>query len=329
MGILDNDFARLVFSGSPYMQAREKQRRQDELSGRVQGLLGSPYQPGADDGLGLAGLGQAEQMGTGLLGNQITQPQFAAELMGIPGYQNAGTSLMMNQNNNAGAMQRQQQGQDYAENNMNLYQKTSLGLEQTKNRLQQGMNMLKQQLGLDKNRNDLIQGVGDKIYKTAERYMPVIEAEGNVNNILQQSVDPQTGLLDYEKVNGAQIQQIQSSFLSTIRPGEAQMEGDIKQLADAMGFRGAAENAWQWLTSNTATKPEHAMMMHQLIQKQSALAQKRITNVVDRAEAAYSMDKGERDRATYRLPAYTPQQFQQSGAESEYTPTPGRRPYNP
>ena len=90
MGLLDNQFARLIFSGSPYMQAREQQRRQDELAGRVQGLIGSPYQPGADDGLGLAGLGQTEQMGTGLLGNQITPPQFAANLMGIPGYQTRG-----------------------------------------------------------------------------------------------------------------------------------------------------------------------------------------------------------------------------------------------
>ena len=84
----------------------------------------------------------------------------------------------MNQNNNAGAMQRQQQEQDYAANNMNLYQKTSLGLQQTRDRLERGMSMLQQQLGMDKNRNELIQKVGDRIYKTAERYMPVIEAEG-------------------------------------------------------------------------------------------------------------------------------------------------------
>lgn len=313
MGLLDNQFARLIFSGSPYMQAREQQRRQDELAGRVQGLIGSPYQPGADDGLGLAGLGQTEQMGTGLLGNQITPPQFAANLMGIPTYEGAGASLMMNQNNQAGAMQRQQQGQDYAANNMNLYQKTSLGLQQTRDRLERGMSMLQQQLGMDKNRNELIQKVGDRIYKTAERYMPVIEAEGNVNNILQESVDPQTGLLDYEKVNGAQAQQIQSSFLSTIRPGEAQMEGDIKQLADAMGFRGKAENFLNWMTGRTATTPEQIMLMHKLIQKQAGLAQNRINNVVDKAEAAYTMSPGERERATYRLPAYTPQQALQGG----------------
>ena len=73
-----------------YLPQRVYNREYQAQQQRAQGLLGTPTVPGADDGLGLAGLGQAEQMGTGLLGNQITPMQYAQQMSAIPMYKTQG-----------------------------------------------------------------------------------------------------------------------------------------------------------------------------------------------------------------------------------------------
>ena len=309
MGLLDNQFMKLVLSGSPYMQARENQRRQDELAGRVQGLIGQPGMAGADDGLGLSMQpGQIGTPGTGLLGGQMTQPQFAAQLMGIPGYQTHGTSMMNNQFSNQSAMQRQQQGQDFSLNNMTAYQQAQVEQAKQGNIIQQGVNAFKQNLeglkmGLQQagKRTERIDAIGDDVTNVAKAYAPAIAAGRNLDNTLEKVGG------DYSKLNGLDALEIQSQFLTAIRPNEAQMEGDLRQLADAMGFKGKMDEMWNFISSNTPKKPEHLAMMGNIIRKQAQQGQEQVTSMLNKAQSAMDLDAKELAQVSYRVPdAYTP-----------------------
>jgi len=110
-GLLDNDFMRVLLSGSPYMQSREQQRREDVRSNEYRGLL-SMYQDQA------AG---SEQVGPvnvpGALSKDWQPPsQFYAQAAAIPGYQ----QLAHGAQANLGAMQRDVAGRDWSLHNVPL-----------------------------------------------------------------------------------------------------------------------------------------------------------------------------------------------------------------
>lgn len=118
MGILDNDFMRLIASGSPYMQALEANRRQDELGARYQNLLGQYDGSGMGPPTEAMQAGQAA-LGGGLLGGGArgqVPDSFYAAAAAIPGYQGLAAGAQANQ----AAMGRQRQAQDWGMANVPL-----------------------------------------------------------------------------------------------------------------------------------------------------------------------------------------------------------------
>ena len=135
-GLLDNEFMRLVLSGSPYMQSREQQRREDLRSQQYAKLLGEyPMQGGGpnfqqEGGMSVPGgqqLYQQQPQGfpgeaqapAGLIQQQPggTLPnEFFARAAAIPGYGGLINQLASNQ----AAMERQRQAQNWSTNNMTL-----------------------------------------------------------------------------------------------------------------------------------------------------------------------------------------------------------------
>jgi hypothetical protein len=296
MGLLD------LFSQSYFVNKRREEaaQRQRELIGQ-RGVLGSP------DGLGVGLPGQMGSTGTGLLGGEYSPMEYAARTMANPGYENYGTSLM-NQNlgNQAAmarqmvggqqAMERQQQGQQYGQNNMSLFQRASLEAQQMANQASQALAGMKAQLGIMDKRDSRIDKVEDEVYKVATTYAPAIEAGRNLNNTLQK-VNGR-----YDQLNGMDALEIQSQFLTAIRPNEAQMEGDLRQLADAMGFRGKMEEMWNFISSSTPKKPEHLAMMGNIIQKQAEQGQKQINRTMENARNAFQLSAKEQAQVGYRVP---------------------------
>jgi len=129
MGILDNEFLRLALSGSPYMQSRETNRRQDEIGQRYSNLLGSYGQ-----GDQFNGPIQQERM-PGLLTDGAPPPAFYLQAAGIPGYQGLAAGAQSGQQ----AMARQQQGQQWDANNISAA--AQAGLDQRGDQFNRGMAM--------------------------------------------------------------------------------------------------------------------------------------------------------------------------------------------
>jgi hypothetical protein len=119
MGILDNEFMRLILSGSPYMQSRERERIATERSQQFTGLL-NKY-PEQQEGPAMPGQEPAPGQPGGAPMTQIPG-RFFLEAAAIPGYE----ALAQCAQSQAGAMERQQQGQMWDKNNMSLYQSGSL-----------------------------------------------------------------------------------------------------------------------------------------------------------------------------------------------------------
>ena len=140
-GLLDNEFMRLVLSGSPYMQSREQQRREDLRSQQYTNLLDQyPMQGGGpnfqqEGGMSVPGgqqLFQQQPQGfpgeaqapAGLIQQQPggTLPnEFFARAAAIPGY----GGLINQMASNQAAMERQRQAQNWSTNNMTLAENVS------------------------------------------------------------------------------------------------------------------------------------------------------------------------------------------------------------
>ena len=239
MGLLDNQFMKLVLSGSPYMQARETQRRQDELAGRVQGLIGQPGMAGADDGLGLSMQpGQIGTPGTGLLGGQMTQPQFAAQLMGIPGLESAGSSMMNNQFTNQAAMQRQQQEQDWNQDRpLNTWENAQYGIKKAELKIKEVQAAIQSKFGMtDEGRKNynMIKGPlesGRNILLMGKKAMDMMPKFSN-------------GEPDFDAAakDGFVAYQLVSTLAKSILGNEAVMSDDRTGIINAPGATGSLKN---------------------------------------------------------------------------------------
>jgi hypothetical protein len=112
-GILDSEFMRVLLSGSPYMQSREQERRENVRRDEYTGLLGQ-YQTQPQQGPP-----DPNQFGGGLPPIMASGPppeQFYARAAAIPGYQ----GLAQGAQANLGAMNRQRQSQDWSLSNVPL-----------------------------------------------------------------------------------------------------------------------------------------------------------------------------------------------------------------
>jgi hypothetical protein len=124
MGILDNEYVRLVLSGSPFMQRREENMRADELGARYTNLLdaetGAQMGPPSEAQMGRQMLSQG-----GLLGDGPRGPgaDFFTRAAGIPGYQ----SLAGGAQANLGAMDRARYQNDWSVNNVPLADTLRMG----------------------------------------------------------------------------------------------------------------------------------------------------------------------------------------------------------
>jgi len=134
MGILDNEFAKLLFSGSPYMQSREREAVAQRQGEAFSGLLdqyrvpGDPNTPNPGPfALGTQEMNQAQLQqqggfrGQGGLLSGGPPPDFYLRAAALPGYQQLAGQAQVGQQ----AMERQQQAQVWESQNMTLAQKTS------------------------------------------------------------------------------------------------------------------------------------------------------------------------------------------------------------
>lgn len=117
MGILDNEYVRLLLSGSPFMQQREQNARADELGARYTNLLdaetGAQMGPPTEPQMGRQILAQGGLLGEGPRGPGA---DFFTRAAGIPGYQ----SLAGGAQANLGAMDRARYQNEWSLNNVPL-----------------------------------------------------------------------------------------------------------------------------------------------------------------------------------------------------------------
>lgn len=120
MGFLDTDFARLVLSGSPYMQQREKERYAAEQAKQQMGLLDSYRNLGEAVGPPTASGAPAG----GLINGQLPQGYWD-ERSTMQGQEQIAQQILQNRQSginqgisNQGAMERQMQDQGYRLNNI-------------------------------------------------------------------------------------------------------------------------------------------------------------------------------------------------------------------
>lgn len=107
-GLLDNEFVRFMLTGPKAYYARKDQQDQQD---QFQGLLG-----------GLEQQGPPAPGQEGLLGQRAPDQQFWLKAAQIPGYQQLAAQQLGDYNTQQGAMQRQQQGQTWQQQNMTLAQ---------------------------------------------------------------------------------------------------------------------------------------------------------------------------------------------------------------
>ena len=153
--------------------------------------------------------------------------------------------------------------------------------------------------------------------KEVAQYEPSIRSARMVDNLVEKGgyTNPMTG------------EAIKSAFLTTIRPGEAQMEGDVKKLAKAMGFRGQMKDFFAYLTSDPSRYTAHLEQMHDLIRKQAMVDQQQINDVRGRMRKAYQLDPTEVEQATWRgaNPYVSPGNVIEQTQPATPTTTPGRK----
>jgi len=228
MGILDNEFMRLVLSGSPYMRSRERERIKDQRAGELKTLIGQRYEPGQ---------GQGMLENRGLMGGKLTPEQFAVGAMAIPGYEQMGASMYNQQARQRWGTQENQAARDWSKSNMSMADLARLDAMEQQNQLANTQaQMTRQQNQENKNREFQLQATGqvrDDFGAAIAKYVPSVRAGMNVANILDRYPER-----NVSKINGADRSAILSNFLTTIRPGEAQNEGDITNLKSAFGFGG-------------------------------------------------------------------------------------------
>jgi hypothetical protein len=124
MGILDNEYVRLLLSGSPFMQQREQNMRRDELGARYTNLLdaetGAQMGPPTEPQMGRQIMAQGGLLGEGPRGPGA---DFFTRAAGIPGYE----SLAGGAQANLGAMDRARYQNDWSLNNVPLADTQRMG----------------------------------------------------------------------------------------------------------------------------------------------------------------------------------------------------------
>lgn len=198
-----------------------------------------------------------------------TRRQFNTDIGAIHGYGDMSTNLQMQDARGDQAMQRQQQEQQFYKGNMTAYQQAQMRHQKA------------QLLSTQGNQNF------DQMVKLQSSYDTEIEPyEVSVGNA--KAVDNMVQQMGYE--DAASQQFIVSKALSTIRPGEAQMEGDIRALARASGFKGEIKDAWSYLTTTAAKDPGILKGLHAMIQKQATLDQQNINATRNKIKKAYGLN---------------------------------------
>jgi len=276
-----------------YYTDKRKQARADEVAGIIGQVGGSegngPLQP---QGL----LGQLEQPG---LSGGITPEQFntrlGAQVMGIPGYENSGTNILNQQaqNRQSGINNRNTiQGA----NDRYMYGQNNLSMDQ---RRQQGNSDRTFNAGRADQRFSELETVRRAYIEEAAPFEQSIFATQNVDNLVKEK--------GYTNLSGAENQAIISSFLKTIRPGEAQMEGDLKNLKEAFGFKGTMDDFFNKFLSGeigaatgTGSFAPQIEQMHKMMQKQANMDQQRINETRSRMRTGYKLNQDEMGQVGWR-----------------------------
>ena len=251
-------------------RADKKAEQAQGLMQRLYGQAGQPssttYSYNADTGE--QGQGQMQGPltgGSGLLGGDLTQPQFDAQLQsGLTGIYGA-----------KGLMQ-QRSVQDMANQGAMRRHMTTSPQQAAQIQNQKAATMA--QIG--NNNFDNMLSLQGKYDTEIRPYEVTVQNAQAVDNMVDKS----------SYTDAATQQFIISKALSTIRPGEAQMEGDVRNLARSAGFSGEMADAWTYLTTNAANDPKILRGLHRMIRKQAMLDQQRINSVRGKISTAYRLN---------------------------------------
>ncbi|RKZ92547.1 MAG: hypothetical protein DRQ40_08630, partial [Gammaproteobacteria bacterium] len=313
-GLLDSGMMKLLFGGTEYM----RNKRKDEVAGQVQGLIGQVGES----------VGQGPKRPMGILGDNPTPEQFNTRmgqgLMGIPGYEQQGTSLlnqmsvnrrsafnnmntnrqlgmnnaasnrqsgmnnaasntrsgmnnaannmrsgMNNQNTIQGAMDRQTQEQDYSYKDMTAYQRGMLEKDWASVKATMANNQF--------NRVETLQGKWDT---EVRQYEPVVQAAQSFDDVVKQAGG-------YNNLVGSEQLLGMIKFMKTATGGEAFMGDDMRNVAQSAGFMGKASDMWAWITTAGFKDKDVVRKMHEVMQEQAMVNQRKIDAQVTNLRAAF------------------------------------------
>src|SRR5512139_820088 len=263
MGILDSDFMRLMFGNNAYMQQRETERQQLARQQQFTGLLNQypqqqegPAMPGQEPAPGQPGGAPMTQM----------PGRFFLEAAAIPGYE----ALAQGAQSQAGAMERQQQGQQFDLRNMSMAQRENLRLQEAQLAEQQrqwanlspaqqaqiglgygNLGVAQGQLSLAQQRDARDQGKNPFMPGTYKEYQEVMGAQ-NTFGAAKNALGDLGTLLDLGEgsslpkwMQGGKGQALNEQYRIALRPVVSKMimgnrtdapgEADLKQIESVLG----------------------------------------------------------------------------------------------
>ena len=280
-GLLSN--ALEWMTNADYYDSRRRDKQADEAEELTKSLLGKfPTQQQNPPGTASYGLVDGMQTppqynvtvpGTGYRGGNMSREQYQDDLQagmtGIYGGKGMAQDIMKQGMAGQQAMNRQQQQQFFDTNNMSAYQRAQVQEQKASRLAQLGTQNFTQMKGL--------QGAYDK---------EITPYEVSINNV--RSVDEMVNEAGYD--DAATQQFIVSKALSTIRPGEAQMEGDIRALAKSAGFAGEVKDAWSWLVTEAARDTKILKGLHKMMRTKANMDQRSINSTRSKVQQAYRLN---------------------------------------
>ena len=213
--LFDNPLIQLLYGGTQTIKDYNQNKRVGGLLGEAPAEFAVPRTVGSQAGLfdmdpmGNSIQGQQPTVshpGSGLLGNQMTVPQFGAELMRYGATTPAGTSILTNEQTNQAAMQRQMQEQQ-----INMQQRGRYGGSENINQRGQAIHR------------------EAKAYEQQEApYRAGVESVGLANQVLLE----RKGIINFSAQDDIALVNL---FRKTLLPAEAVMGEEYRTVVAARG----------------------------------------------------------------------------------------------
>jgi len=284
-GILDNEFMKVLLSGSPYMKSRQedaiRSRRTNAFADEWGGILGSKPQavtridsgshPGLLSSEEISPQYQVMEGGSGYMGGEMNKQEYDQRVALAHARQfanpNMASNIFTQDMSGRQAMQRQEQDQDYYNKNMTAYQTGMLSDAQLATATTQQ----------DKNFAQAIQ-VGDRYDKDTAIYDASIRGAEAMDELFPTD--------DYKISGSAQLAGLMR-FMKQANDGGAFMSDDMENSARANGFRGKLSDLAGWITGSGFKQPEFMKDMHKIMANQATADAQKIKQQRDDTRDAY------------------------------------------